>query len=268
VSLRHGAGALAIAGALVPHQVHIEFAQFGPAQLDVLPTETVVWTNVSARQHTVTSDAGVFGSALLSPGARFTRTFATVGAYPYHCTVHAGMTGEVDVRRVTLGPLPTTVLRPGTPVELTGRTADPSAPVRIERSADGTHYSLETTTTPTSSGDWHATATVRATADYRATSGADVSEVRRLLVSHSRVRVHPTVAGVAVSVTPTAPYGRVMLERRIRERFGWWPVARKRLDYVSQARFRVRRPARVRVLLVDADGWTPLAISRVIRLGR
>ena len=266
---RSGAGALAIAGALVPHPVNIEFARFGPSQLDVLPAETVVWTNVSARQHTVTSDAGAFGSALLSSGDRFSWTFATVGAYPYHCTVHAGMTGEVDVRRVTLDPVPPAVMRPGTPVQLSGRTADPAAPVRIERSVDGTHFTPEETTTPTAGGDWHATVTARATADYRATSGSSVSEIRRLLVSQSRVHVHATRAGVAVRVTPKAPYGRLTLQRRLRERFGWWPVARKRLDYVSTASFRVRRrPARVRVVLDDSDGWTPLAISRVIHLRR
>jgi plastocyanin len=268
MSYRHGAGALAIAGALVPHQVNIEFAQFGPSRLDVLPAETVAWTNVSSRQHTVTSDVGVFGSGLLSSGDRFSWTFATVGAYPYHCTVHAGMTGEVDVRRVTLGPLPTAVLRPGTLVQLSGRAADPSAPVRIERSADGAHFTPEATTMPTTTGDWHATVTARATVDLRATSGPDVSEIRRLLVSHSHVHAHSTRAGVAVRVTPKAPYGRLMLQRRLRERFGWWPIARKRLDYVSEASFRVRRPARVRVVLVDTDGWTPLAISRVIHLRR
>lgn len=268
MSYRHGAGALAIAGALVSHQVNIEFAQFGPAQLDVLPAETVAWTNVSTRQHTVTSDVGAFGSALLSSGDRFNWTFAAVGAYPYHCTVHAGMTGEVDVHRVTLAPLPTAILRPGTLVALSGRTADPSAPVRIERSADGTHFMTGATTTPTTGGNWHATVKVRATADYRATSGPDESEIRRLLVSSSRVKVHATRAGIAVRVTPKAPYARLMLQRRLRERFGWWPIARKRLDYLSKARFRVRRPARVRAVLVDTDGWTPLAISRVIHLRR
>jgi plastocyanin len=206
MSYRRGAGALAIAGALVSHQVNIEFAEFGPAQLDVLPAETVAWTNVSTRQHTVTSDVGAFGSALLSSGDRFNWTFAAVGAYPYHCTVHAGMTGEVDVRRVTLAPLPTAVLRPGTLVELSGRTVEPLAPVRIEHSADGTHFTTEATTTPTTGGDWNATVNVRATADYRATSGPDASEIRRLLVSSSRVKVRATRAGVAVRVTPKAPY--------------------------------------------------------------
>ena len=56
----------------------------------------------------------------------------------------------------------------------------------------------------------------------------------------------------------------MVLQQRLRERFGWWTVARKRFDYLSQARFVVRRHARTRAVLVDRDGWTPLAVSRVL----
>jgi plastocyanin len=268
MSARRGMGALAIAGALVPQQVSVQFAQFSPLKVDVLPAETVVWTNASERQHTVTSDAGVFASGLLDPGARFTRTFAAVGAQPYHCAIHPTMTGEIDVRRVTLAPLPPAVLRAGTAVALSGRTADPATAVRIERSTDGTHFAAVTSVAPDAAGDWRATVRARATGDYRAASGADVSEVRRLLVSDSHVKVRASRRGVAVTVTPKVPYARVVLQRRLRERFGWWPVAHKRLDYVAQARFRARRPGRVRVVLVDDDGWTPLAVSRVLTLRR
>jgi len=265
---RRGMGAVAVAAALMPHQVNAQFAQFSPAHVDVLPTETVVWTNVSNRRHTVTSDAGLFMSSYLESGQQFTWTFPNLGGYPYHCTVHPGMTGEIDVRRVTLAPVPTAVLRKGTAVALTGRTADPSAPVRIERSADGTHYATVATATPDAAGDWQATLQARTTGDYRAAAGNDVSEVRRVLVSDSHVNVHPVHGGVAVAVTPKAPYARIVLQLRLREHFGWWPAARKRLDYVSRARFDVRRHARLRVALVDRDGWTPLALSRVVTLRR
>ena len=106
-----------------------------------------------------------------------------------------------------------------------------------------------------------------ATADVRAVSGADASQTRRLLVSERRVRLRATRRGVAVTVTPSVPYARIMLEADLHERFGWWPVARAKLDYLSQATFRVRRPARVRAVLVAKDGWTPLATSRVVVLG-
>jgi hypothetical protein len=84
-----------------------------------------------------------------------------------------------------------------------------------------------------------------------------------------RIDVTATARGVFVTVTPAAPQARVMLEVLERERFGWWPTARARLDYLSRAHFRVaRRPARVRVSLVDRDGWTRLVTSRVVRLPR
>jgi plastocyanin len=272
---RRGAGALAIAGVLAlpagaaaaAPEVSVQFAAFAPSQVDALPGETVTWANVSPRGHTVTSDSGVFGSELAS-GMRFAWTFAAVGAYPYHCTIHPSMTGEIDVRRVTLGPLPVAALRPGTPVEFTGRTADPSSPVRIEHSRDGTHFATVATAAPDAAGDWSTSVRARATGDYRAASGAGVSELRRLLVSGRRVKVRAGRRGIAVTVTPSDPYGRVVLQVRRRERFGWWPVTRTRLDYVSEARFAIRRPVRARVVLVAADGWTPLATSRVLVLRR
>jgi hypothetical protein len=244
--------------------VSVQFAQFAPSTVDALPGEAVEWSNVSPRSHTVT--AAAFASAELVPGARFAWTAGLPGAYPYHCTIHPEMTGEVDVRRVTLGPLPPAPVVAGTHVDLTGRTADPLAPVRVERDR-GSGYAEVAVVAPSPSGDWRATVTAVASADYRAASGADASQVRRLLVSDRRVAVRAIRGGVAASVSPSDPYGRVVLQQRLRERFGWWPVARRRLDYLSQARFHVRRRARTRVVLVDRDGWTPIAVSRVLRPG-
>jgi hypothetical protein len=36
---------------------------------------------------------------------------------------------------------------------------------------------------------------------------------------------------------------------------------------LTTARFSIGRPARVRVVLVDKDGWTPLATSATLTLG-
>jgi hypothetical protein len=81
------------------------------------------------------------------------------------------------------------------------------------------------------------------------------------------VHLRATRTGVAVTVTPPVPYARLLLQADLHERFGWWPIARAKLDYLSQASFRVARPARVRALLVAKDGWTPLATSPVVVLG-
>jgi hypothetical protein len=81
-----------------------------------------------------------------------------------------------------------------------------------------------------------------------------------------RVDIRATKHGIHVTVTPALPYGRLVLERFTRERFGWFPVARKRLDYLSRADFRIRPPATVRVAIVDKDRWTPLATSAPLHL--
>jgi len=70
-----------------------------------LPGDTVQWSNPSVRTHTVTADDGSFDSGELPSGSGFAHAFDAPGIYTYHCTIHAGMFGEVDVRRVTLGPV-------------------------------------------------------------------------------------------------------------------------------------------------------------------
>jgi plastocyanin len=243
------------------------FATFSPTPLDVLPGETVEWKNVSQRRHTVTADDGSFDSGDLLVGDRFSHDFTAVGAYEYHCTVHPGMDGEVDVRRVTLGPLPATTLLTGAPVKFEGRTADPARPVTVELDTGGGFRPVGLAT-PSADGDWRVTLKAQSTGRYRAVVGADTSQSRRLVVSARKVVIRSTRRGVAVRVTPRVPYGRIVLWVRLRERFGWWPAARKRLDFASTAVFKLKRRAQVRVALVGPDGWTPLATSRVLGRGR
>ena len=255
------------AGAPAP-EVSIEFAAYRPSQLDVLPGETVNWTNVSQRTHTVTSDDGLFDSGDVPGGSHFTFQFKDVGIYRYHCTIHPSIVGEVDVRRVTLDLLPTAAVPVGARVPVNGRTADPAQPVVIQRRLDGSAFATVATVSAAGDGAWKATLSASATGDYRAVSGSDVSETRRLLVETRRIVAHATKSGVSVTVAPSAPYARFLVEVYLRERFGWWPIASGRVNYVSEADVRVPRPARVRVVLVDKDGWTPLATSRVIVLRR
>lgn len=245
-------------------RVTIEVSSFAPQRIDVLPGETVTWTNTSPRPHTVTADDGAFDSGSISSDRSYARTFATAGAYPYHCTFHPGMTGEVDVRRLILDPLPPVTLR-GRPVTVTGRTADGSSPVAVQqRTAGG--FQTVATATPDSDGMWSATIQANTTGDLRAVSGADVSETRRVLVRDRRLHVRVSRRTVVVSVSPPAAGATVVLELYLRERFGWWPVARRRLDRHSRAQFRVPARARARVALVDRDGWTPLMVSDPLRI--
>jgi len=251
-----------------PAEVSIEFSDYRPSQLDVLPGETVSWTNVSVRIHTVTSDTGLFDSGEVAEGGHFAFQFADVGTYLYHCIIHPSITGEVDVRRVILGQLPTAVVPAGTQVEFDGRTADAAHPVAIQRKLEGADFTTVGTATPAADGTWKTKLSAEITADYRAVSGSDASQTRRLLVSSRKVLVRATRNGVHVTVAPSAPYARFLVETLSRERFGWYPVASGLADYVSQADVRIKGPARVRIVLVDKDGWTPLATSKVVVVPR
>jgi plastocyanin len=246
--------------------VSVQFQAFGPGQLDALPGEQVQWDNVSERTHTVTADDGSFDSGDLDPGGTFTVDFANAGTYAYHCTKHLGMVGEIDVQPVILGVLPTAAVPAGDQVEFEGRTSDPSQPVRIERSAGGAFQTIGTAQ-PAADGTWKTSLAAQSTGDYRAAIGSGVSGTRHLTVSDRKVLVRATRRGISVAVVPALPYARLALQQDLRERFGWWTTSLSRLDYVSRATFRVARPARVRVVLVDKDGWTPLATSPVLALG-
>ena len=73
---------------------------FIPAQVHVRPGTKVTWVNCGATgtdAHTSTSDAGVWSSPLLAPGATFTHAFGSAGSFPYHCVPHPGMRGTVTV---------------------------------------------------------------------------------------------------------------------------------------------------------------------------
>lgn len=71
---------------------------FTPAELTVTANTTVVW-RFAERVHNVDFDV-VAGAPADIPSRQNTtvsRRFATTGTFPYHCNIHAGMTGTVIV---------------------------------------------------------------------------------------------------------------------------------------------------------------------------
>ena len=244
--------------------VNVLFQSFSPSRVDLLPGETVAWTNQSERLHTLTANDGSFDSGELAGGRTFSHRFAGAGSYAYHCRLHPGMVGSVDVRRVILDPLPPGAVPAGKPIRFSGRTAD-AGPVTLQRRAAG-RFRAVARALPGAAGRWSVNVTPRATATYRAVIAASTSQTRRLLVTNRSVRVRARRGRIHVTVAPAYPGARVRLQLKLRERFGWWPAASRRLDYLSRATFVVRRRARARVVLVDRDGWTPAATSRVVRV--
>jgi hypothetical protein len=118
----------------------IDFA-FSPSTLTIAPGNTVTWTNHGATAHTVTADAGAFGSAALLPGQTFSFTFSTPGTFSYHCSIHPFMTASVVVQTAATTAAPTTAVRPpttaspgaGTPAPAVSSTAAPATTHAVVR---------------------------------------------------------------------------------------------------------------------------------------
>lgn len=70
--------------------------QFSPSSATINHGQTVCWQNTGSVGHTVTDNGGAFNTSLPS-GGTFIHTYANAGSFPYHCTIHAGMTGTITV---------------------------------------------------------------------------------------------------------------------------------------------------------------------------
>jgi len=80
------------------NEVFIQNMSFNPSSLTVTQGTTVTWTNKESVTHTVTSNTSIFNSDNLSNGGTFSYKFNTVGTFPYHCSIHSGMTGTIIVK--------------------------------------------------------------------------------------------------------------------------------------------------------------------------
>ncbi|WP_243350174.1 cupredoxin family copper-binding protein [Parabacteroides sp. FAFU027] len=80
------------------NEVFIQSMSFNPSSLTVTQGTTVTWTNKESVTHTVTSNTSIFNSGNLSNGGTFSYKFNTVGTFPYHCSIHSGMTGTIIVK--------------------------------------------------------------------------------------------------------------------------------------------------------------------------
>jgi plastocyanin len=254
--------------------VSIGFAAFAPVTTTVLAGDTVMWSNDSVRAHDVTADDGAFDSGRMSTGAVFHRRFDEAGAVPYYCRLHSFMRGEVDVYRLLLNAPKDTTTAPGRPFVLSGRSAlEPGTDVRVEADSGG-GYSAVGATTVADDGTFKASVTPDASATFRAVAGDDASQPVSLLVLDRRVTATATTrarrATVRALVTPASPGATVVLQLRLRARFGWWPVARAPVGRDGRATLVVPIGRRVpaRVVLTLADGATQLARTPAFSVGR
>jgi plastocyanin len=79
-------------------QVIMTNRSYNPATVTIKVGDKVTWVNQDAPQHDVVADNGEFNSQLFDKGQSFSFTFTKAGTYPYHCSIHPGMTGTVVVQ--------------------------------------------------------------------------------------------------------------------------------------------------------------------------
>jgi plastocyanin len=79
-------------------QVIMTNRSYDPATVTIKVGDTVTWVNQDQPQHDVVADNGEFKSQLFDLGQTFSFTFTAAGTYPYHCSIHPGMTGTVTVQ--------------------------------------------------------------------------------------------------------------------------------------------------------------------------
>ena len=82
-------------------EVDIKSFAFDPKTIAITKGDTVVWTNIDAAPHTVSSDVGSAKDELDSPtlakGDTYSHTFNELGTYAYHCSIHVSMKGKIIV---------------------------------------------------------------------------------------------------------------------------------------------------------------------------
>ena len=78
--------------------IKIDNFVFGPQAITVPVGTTVTWTNSDDIPHTAVSTDGVFKSKVMDTDEKFSYTFTKAGTYPYYCSVHPKMTGQIVVK--------------------------------------------------------------------------------------------------------------------------------------------------------------------------
>jgi plastocyanin len=281
------AALLALAVLAAPAQADSVFvsagtSSFSPRNLDVLAGDTVVSRNNSLKTHNVQAETAGYDSGRFGPRSAVNHVFPATGVFPYVCTIHDGMTGQIGVYPLLLDG-PSRPVQPGASVALHVRAPEGSGEVTIDADTGSGYQPVAVAGPPEGGGHdghvepgtLHANVVVSQTTSYRAVSAAGSSPELRVEVSAGpalslAARSSGARRLIDVRARPASPGTRVVLQLKLRERFGWWPAARARLDRRSRAHFTLRGHAGVpvRVVSVGPDWATALSESRVLRLRR
>jgi plastocyanin len=241
-------------------------ASFAVPHLDVLAGDTVTWHNASLRAHDVAAEDRSFASPRLLMDSTYEHRFDTPGTYAYLCRLHPTMRGGIGVHRLLLEAAKEPAAS-GRPYVLKGRAALPDG-AAVSLRADG----VEQATATVQGGAFSATVKPTASATYTAVAGGEAAPPVPVLVLDRTVSATQTVSRrkvtIAARVSPGGAGATVVLQLKLKERFGWWPVKTARTKADGTVRFTLARGRKVpaRVLLTAADEATELARSATLRL--
>src|SRR5919197_1527781 len=86
--------------------VAISYFQHSPIPARLKIGDSVTWTNNGPSSHTATSDApfSLWDSGTLAPGQTYSWPFNAAGIFPYHCSIHSSMHGNIGVKGAAFPP--------------------------------------------------------------------------------------------------------------------------------------------------------------------
>jgi plastocyanin len=245
---------------------------FEPARLTAVAGDRITFRNNDFVTHNVRIGGGVFDSGQILRFGSWAQAVEQPGEYPFLCTLHAFMSGNLSVVAATLAAAPDGVMA-GEPLTLSGRTRAGTGPVGVERSApDGGWIAVGAAATPAPDGTFSTTTPAVEGASYRVTTPAGTSPPVTPQVT-ARVDLHVALQRGKRRLTVRAhampaPAGMVAtLERYARWRYRWRADRTVKLDADGAASFHLPASTRtyVRVSLRRRARGPALVVSHVLR---
>jgi plastocyanin len=244
---------------------------FEPARVTSVAGDRITFRNNDLATHDVRIAGGLFDSG---PILRFTSWAQVVeqpGEYPFFCTLHAFMTGNLSVLAATLKATPDGVLA-GEPLKLSGRTPAGTTQVGVERSTGGGAWEAAGTATAEPDGTFSTTTPAVEGASYRVATAVGTSPQVTPRVT-ARVDLHVALHRGKRRLTLNAhampaPAGMVAtLELYARWHYRWRAHRTVRLDADGGASFRLPSSLRTyaRVSLRRRARGPALVQSHVLR---
>jgi plastocyanin len=244
---------------------------FDPPRSTMVAGDTVLFRNNDLVTHDVR--IGPFDSGPIVRFTSWSQQIDAPGGYPFVCTLHAFMRGNLDVVAATLAAVPDGVIA-GEPLALSGRTRAGTAHVGVEQSVSGGPWSaVGDGAAPTPNGTFSTTVPAVEGASYRVTTPVGPSAAVTPRVT-ARVDVHLAVVRkrrrviVHVHTMPAAAGFTATLELYSRWRFRWRSQRHTKLDRHGSAAFRLPRAPRTfaRVALRRTRRRPALVHSGVVKL--